>query len=109
MCTDLQNVSSSKSSLTSLPRINSRCPEDYARVVHAITANQAASWAIAPPADSFLGLYPHHAFQRSSDRVCNSADLAFANPSAAEAEVVREEYVEEVPAIDGFSLSIVRK
>lgn len=64
---------------------------------------------IALPADSLSGLYPHHASLHSSDRARNSAGLAFASPSAAEAEVVREEYMEEVPAIDGFLLSIVRK
>jgi len=77
--------------------------------VHTITDDQAVSWAIVLPADSLVGPYPHHASPRDSDRAYNSAGLAFAIPWGAEAEIVRKEYVEEVPTVDGLSLSIVRK
>lgn len=97
------------SSLIPFLRIKALHSKKNAKVVHTITDNKVVWWVIALPADSLSGLDPHHASQRSSDRACSSAGLAFASPSAAEAEVVREEYMEEVPAIDAPSLSIVRK
>jgi hypothetical protein len=109
MCRAPPYIRSFISSLISSLRIKYHYPKIYASVISTITDSQAACWAIALPADSLLGLHPHHASRRNSDRACNSAGLAFASPSAHEAEVVREEYVGVVPAVDGVWLSTVRK
>lgn len=75
-----------------------------------VTDNQAVSWAIDRPTDNHLRQDPRHASQHDSDKACNIAGLAFANPSAAEAAVVRKGYVEEeVPVVDAFSLSTTRR